>query len=319
MATVASLVVDLTANTAKFQRNFSQAHRTIDKFTRAARSVTRTLDDVARVGKKAGIGLAAITAAATGVLKTTADFEKGMMRVKAVSQATVAQYKEDGQTALLLSNSTQYSAHHIADGMGYMAMAGFKAIEIIKAMPTALRLATAGQMDLATSADIVKNILTGYGLAVEDLGAATDVLVSAMTGANVDLEMLGESFKYVGPFAKVAGISFETTAAAVALLGNAGIQAGMAGTSLRQAISRLLNPTKAVEQTLKRLGIRAKDASGNLVPLEDIIIQLEKSGATTADMLEIFGNRAGPAMAALVEQGSGALLQFIDGCEVRGL
>ena len=100
MATVASLVVDLTANTAKFQRNFSQAHRTIDKFTRAARSVTRTLDDVARVGKKAGIGLAAITAAATGVLKTTADFEKGMMRVKAVSQATVAQYKEMEQTAL---------------------------------------------------------------------------------------------------------------------------------------------------------------------------------------------------------------------------
>jgi len=312
VATVASLVVDLTANTARFHRNMTQAQRTMQQFRRTAMSVTRTLDDVARVGKKAAVGLAAITAAATGVLQTTATFERSMMRVKAVSQASVAEYKAMEKAALDMAKATQYTAQQVAEGMGYMAMAGFKSNEIIGAMPTVLRLATAGMMDLATSADIVTNILTGYGLAVEDLGAATDVLVSAMTGANVDLKMLGESFKYVGPIAKGAGVSFEVTAAAIALLGNAGIQGSMAGTSLRQALSRLLNPTKAVQDRLKKLGVQTKTATGELLPFEDIITQLEKSGATAADMMEIFGDRAGPAMTALVSQGSDALMTFID-------
>ncbi|WP_461365747.1 phage tail tape measure protein, partial [Candidatus Darwinibacter acetoxidans] len=284
----------------------------MQQLRRTAMSVTRTLDDVASVGKKAAVGLAAIAAAATGVLQTTATFEKSMMRVKAVSQASVAEYKAMEKAALDMAKTTQYTAQQVAEGMGYMAMAGFKSNEIIGAMPTVLRLATAGMMDLATSADIVTNILTGYGLAVEDLGAATDVLVSAMTGANVDLEMLGESFKYVGPVAKGAGVSFEVTAAAIALLGNAGIQGSMAGTSLRQALSRLLNPTKAVQDRLRKLGVQTKTATGELLPFENIIAQLEKSGATAADMMEIFGDRAGPAMTALVSQGSNALMTFID-------
>lgn len=290
----------------------TQAQRTMQQLRRTAMSVTRTLDDVASVGKKAAVGLAAIAAAATGVLQTTATFEKSMMRVKAVSQASVAEYKAMEKAALDMAKATQYTAQQVAEGMGYMAMAGFKSNEIIGAMPTVLRLATAGMMDLATSADIVTNILTGYGLAVEDLGAATDVLVSAMTGANVDLEMLGESFKYVGPVAKGAGVSFEVTAAAIALLGNAGIQGSMAGTSLRQALSRLLNPTKAVQDRLRKLGVQTKTATGELLPFENILAQLEKSGATAADMMEIFGDRAGPAMTALVSQGSNALMTFID-------
>ena len=65
VATVASLVVDLTANTARFRRNMTQAQRTMQRFRRTAMSVTRTLDDVASVGKKAAVGLAAIAAAAT--------------------------------------------------------------------------------------------------------------------------------------------------------------------------------------------------------------------------------------------------------------
>src|SRR5690606_15383817 len=113
--------------------------------------------------------------------------------------------------------------------------------------------------------------------------------------------------KYAGPVAKGAGVQFEEAAAAIGLMGNAGIQGSMAGTSLRGAITRLLNPTAAISKTIKRLGIQVTDASGNLLPLVDIVRQLEMSGATTADMMEIFGQRAGPAMAALVEQGSDAL------------
>src|SRR5690606_27243350 len=124
------------------------------------------------------------------------------------------------------------------------------------------------------------------------------------------LVQLGEAMKYAGPLAQAAGVQFEEAAAALAMMGNAGIQASMAGTSLRGAITRLLNPTRQINDVLNRLGIQTRDSSGNLLSLADILEQLERRGATAGDMMIIFGQRAGPAMQALVDQGSVALRQF---------
>jgi len=312
MATIAQLTVDLVARTARFSKGFNQAENIMQRFQRTARRVTRDLDSIARVGRQSGLYLAALAASAGGVVKVAADFEQAMTRVGSISRATAEEFQLLEKTALDLAKSTKYTASEVAEGMEFMAMAGFNVTQTVAAMPSVLQLAAAGMIDLGTAADITTNILTGYGLEIEQLAWANDILVSAMTGANVNLQMLGESFKYVGPVARGAGVAFETTTAAIALLGNAGIQGSMAGTSLRQALSRLLNPTKAVQDRLRKLGVQTKTATGELLPFENIIAQLEKSGATAADMMEIFGDRAGPAMTALVSQGSNALLEFID-------
>src|SRR5690606_7168924 len=190
--------------------------------------------------------------------------------------------------------------------------------QILGAMPGTLQLAASANLDLARSADIVTNILTGYGLAVEELGRANDVLVKTFTRTNVDLSMLGESFKYAGTVAKSAGVAFEEAAAAIGLMGNAGIQGSMAGTALRGAITRLLKPTAEVARTLNRLGVQATDSEGRLLSLVEIVRQLEEAGATTGDMMAIFGQRAGPAMAALVDQGSDALRSLVRELETAG-
>src|SRR5690606_25493246 len=195
------------------------------------------------------------------------DFQAGMNQVRAVSGATGDELAALETQAKELGRTTQFSASEAADGMGYLAMAGFEANEILGSMPSVLQLAAAAQMDLGRAADITSNILTGYGMEVDELGHANDVLVNAMTRANVDLTMLGESFKYVGPVAKSAGVTFEESAAAIGLLGNAGIQGSMAGTALRGAISRLLNPTGEAARTLERLGVNAVTSSGELRPL----------------------------------------------------
>lgn len=251
-----------------------------------------------------GVGAAAVVAGAS--------FEKSMNKVKAVSGATGSQFSSMSDTAKELGRTTQFSASQAADGMSFLAMAGFKANEITGAMPGVLNLAAAGQMDLAQSADIASNILTGYGKTAGELDAAVDTLTKTFTSANVDLTMLGESFKYVAPIAKGAGLEFEEVSAAIGLLGNAGIQGSMAGTSLRMVIQKLLSPTGSAASVMERLGINATDTTGNLIPLNEIIGQLSESGATTADMMEIFGARAGPAMAALVSQGQDALINLTD-------
>lgn len=282
-------------------------------------SIRKTGRDISAAGQSmtrnltvplVGVGAAVVTA--------SANFETGMNRVKALTNATADDFAELRDQAKLLGRTTMFSASQAADAMGFLAMAGFKANDILGAMPSTLSLAAAAQIDLATAADITSNILTGYGLTVEELTHANDVLVKTFTSANTDLVMLGEAMKYAAPVASAAGIQFEQAAAALGLMGNAGIQASMAGTSLRGSITRLLTPSNEAADTMDQLGLNVLDASGNLVGLDEIIRQLEASGATTADMMTIFGQRAGPAMMALVSQGSDALVDFTSELENAG-
>lgn len=310
MATVASLVINLTASTSHLEKGFLQATRLTDRFVKSTKSVTRQLDEIARYGRNAGLALTAMSLSVRKLVKASADHEESMLRVKAVARATVQEYHALSAAALQTSTTTRHSLSSIGEGMKFLAMAGFQAKEIAEMIPVVTRMATAGAVDMVTAADITTNILAGYGMAVEDLSKATDVLVAAFTGANVDLQLLGETFKHVGPVAKSAGIEFEEIAAAAALLGNAGIQGSIAGTSLKSAISRLISPSNTAARILKRLGVETTTGEGKLRDLADIIDDLNKAGATTADVLRIFGLRAGPSMARLLDVGADALRQY---------
>lgn len=253
------------------------------------------------------VGIYAGARAFRSVVSAAADFEQSMNRVGVLTGATDTQFKALEAQAKELGRTTQFSASQAADAMGFLGMAGFDTEQIFGAMPGTLQLAAAAQMDLARAADITSNVMSGYGMEVEQLGHVNDVLVKSFTSANTDLAQLGEAMKYAGPVAKSAGVQFEETAAALSLMGNAGIQGSMAGTSLRGAISRVLTPTKQMRSAMQQAGLQFTNAEGRLLPLADIIEQLEPHAEDAGLFMELFGQRAGPAMAALVSQGSDEL------------
>jgi TP901 family phage tail tape measure protein len=288
MSNLGTLWITLSAKTADFRKQLKTSADKISALSNQFKSISIA----------AGATSAALTGISVVAVRAASNFEKSMIRVKAISQANDEQFAALKGRALELGATTEHSAQAAADGMGFMAMAGIQVNDIIKAMPSVLQLATAGQMDLARAADITTNIMKGMGMEVDQLGKANDVLVSTFTGSNVSLEMLGESFKYVGPVALSAGVGFEEVAAMIGGLGNAGIQGSMAGTTLRMAIARLIKPTAEVSEALDRLRINVQDSSGRLLPMVDIVRQLEEKGAQTADIMSIFGLRAGPGILA---------------------
>lgn len=297
--------IDLIAGTAAFFGDLDRATRKMErKFTRMGRSAERT-------GRSLFAHLT-VPIAALGVAtgKVAGDFEKSMNRVQALTRATGAEFNQMRSLAEELGATTQFSAAQAADGMGFLAQAGFETTEIIGAMPTVLNLAAAAQIDLARSADLASNIMSGFGLSVDQLSDATDVLTLTFASSNTNLEQLAEAFKIAGPVASAAGISFTETAALIGKMGDAGFQASLAGTALRGAIAKLLLPSAEAAKVLDRLNVEVLDSQGNMRSLVDIIDDLRNSGATAGDVLEIFGQRAGPAMQALVLQGADAIREL---------
>lgn len=295
-----TLTIQIAANLADFNKSMKGLAASVKANQQGLQAVT-----VAATGF--GVALAAVGVAAVGI---AAGFEQGLARVQAVSGATEEQLQSMKTSALEVAAATKFTARESADAMGLLAQAGFDAEQIMAALPGTMQLAAGGMISVESAASIASATLRGMGLAIEDLGRVNDVLVKSAASSNVNVLQLGESLKLVAPVAASAGVELEETVAALSLLGNAGIQASMAGTTLRATFAALLSPSKQVQETLDRLGVQATTAQGTMIPLADVIDQLGEAGATTGDLLTIFGRKAGPGVAALVSQGSDALREM---------
>jgi TP901 family phage tail tape measure protein len=316
MPNVGDVTVRLTANTAQFVRAMNTAQQKMaavgDAMIATGAKMTAALTlPLAVVGKTA--------------IETAGNFQRSMNRVRALSGATAKEFAVLEKQALELGRTTEFTARDAAGAMGFLAQAGADAVSIFASLPQTLQLASSATLDLATSADIVTNIMAGFGIEQERLGDSIDVLVTAFTSANTNLSQLAQALKLVGPVAKGAGLSFNETTAALALMGNAGLQASLAGTGLRQVISKLINPSREAEKALNNLGINALSDTGAIRSLVEIVKQFEKGVAqlggtanAAADIMTIFGQRAGPSMQVLLTQGSEALQGLINKFEDSG-
>lgn len=264
--------------------------------------------------------LAGISAATLGVIgfsvKTAADFEAAMSRVAAISRASDEELKLLTKTAEQLGATTVFSATQAAEGMQYLAMAGFSVQDTIAAMPGLLDAAAAAKSDLGRTADIVSNILSGFGMAAGEAGRAADVLTATFTSSNTTLESLGETMKMVAPVAAALGIEIEEVAALTAVLGDAGIQGSMAGTSLRMILTSLAAPTGAAAKAVEELGLQITDAAGNMLPITSIIDQIaqktaDMGAAQRAAYLEALAGRQGvSALSAIMQVGAARIDEY---------
>ena len=300
----------------KLDKSIGRIEKSVGRLDKKLKEVDTSIQEVATAAASLGAAMAAPFVIG---IKSSADFERAMAKVKAISGATAAEFRKLQETALHLGRVTTYTAVQATEGFQFLAMAGIKANDAIKALPSVLLLAKAGSIELGTAADITTNILTAYRFEVEDLAHVNDVLVKAFTSSNTNLMELGEGFKFVGPLARGLGSQFEDIIASMGKLADAGIKASVAGTTLRGTISALFNPTKEEEKLMGMLSIRIgdaglqmRDSEGSFVGFGELIAQLEKAGIGADEALKLFGLRAGPGIAALLGIGSESIKQFTD-------
>jgi len=294
--------VKLSANIKGLQTGLRKASGMLKGFSSEVKQTGQTLTRNLTV-PIIGLGTAMVTTAAT--------FEKSMNQVGAITGATGAEFDALREQAKQLGSTTKFTASEAAEGMSFLAMAGFDTVEIMKAMPGVLDLASAGAMDLATASDIASNILTGFGKDASEINHLVDVMAKTFTSSNTNLMQLGFAMKYVAPVAAGMGVSLEETSAIIGMLSDAGIQASMAGTTLRGIMTTL-------GEASSELGFSIKDANGNLRPMAEILDELVEKSGGTQQAIDIFGKRAGPGLVALLSQGTDKLREFDEALKNSG-
>ena len=300
MANTATLGVKVDPKDAITGSN--KASTAISGIGKAAKN---SMDKMKAMGSRmAKISGVALTGLAVSSIKTSMEFEASMKSVAAISGSTGATFDALEAQAKELGRTTAFSASQAADGMKFLSMAGFDAEQTMSAMPGVLALAAASQTDLATSADIASNILSGLKLEASETGRLVDVMAKATASANMDVIEMGEAFKMAAPMADVAGLSVEGMAALIGKMADAGVKGTMAGTALTASISRLLDPTKKMQTAFDDLGVSINEPDGSMKNFIDILADLESKGAGAADFIKIFGKQAGPKLLASMAEGS---------------
>ncbi|WP_366560675.1 phage tail tape measure protein (plasmid) [Bacillus pumilus] len=319
--TVGEIVARLTLESSQFSAGVSQAENQMQQMSNSAKSLSTQMSIV----QTAALAVGGAVVAGIGVsVKTAADFEQAMSKVQSISGATGKDFQDLQNVAMKLGETTKFTATEAAQGLQYLAMAGFSVKDQVGSLPAVLNMAAAASVDMGTSADIVSNIMTGFGIASEDSTYAVDVLVKTMTTANTDLLQLGDAMKYVAPVSTALGFSFEETAAAVAKMSDAGIQGSMAGTALRAGMLRLANPVGRAAKVMQRYGIEVETADGKMKSLPDIIDHLNSKfgdlgqAEKTAAIASLVGTEAASGFVSLLAVGSSEIRKYTKALEESG-
>ena len=251
---------------------------------------------VATVGAAIGIG--------TSSAKEYLEFDKQMIKVKALTGATIQEYEALKKKAMEVGKTTIFTSEEAAAGMEKFALAGFKPKEIISAIPPIFDLTTASGEDFIMISDMISDNMTAFKIGIDDVGHASDILANTMSRSNTNIQMLGEAFKYVSSSASNLNIDLSTTSAAIGLMGDQAIKSGQAGRDLKQAFSKIADA--GVQKKLERLGVSVKDSKGEFIGLVDFVRQLEKvtgkmSGIDKQAFLkDLFGDQGSLAMNKLL-------------------
>lgn len=197
---------------------------------------------------------------------------------------------------------TKYTAVEIAGAVKYLSMAGMNIETINKSIRPITNLALIGDNDVSYIADLATNIMAGYDIHNDSMDSVADIISSTISRSNVNIVEMAESYKMAAGYLRMAGVDFTESSAAIGLLGNMGLKGTLAGTSLRALSTRFAKPTKEAQEVLDRLGIRfteMRDIEGvqveKLRPIADIFKELNKKGASMADVQAIFGKIGGNA------------------------
>ena len=229
----------------------------------------------------------------SSAIKSFRDYEFQMAKVKAITGANRTEFLKLSKSAQDLGRSTFFTAQQVAELQTNYGKLGFTTEEILNAQEATLQLATATDSDLARAAIVAGSAVRGFGLDASETQRVVDVMAVAFTSSALDIEKFQTSMTKVAPIAKSAGFSIEDTTAIMSQLADSGIEASIAGTSLRNILLKMQDPNSDLVKSFGKT-IHSLD---ELVPA---LTKFSEEGGSLAEIMEVVDLRQAAAFEQMI-------------------
>lgn len=260
-------------------------------------------------------------------LSVAGDFQETLNIMGATSGATAAQLDQVAAKAKELGADLELpttSANDAAEVMLELSKAGLDVQESMDAAKGALLLAAAADTDSATATGILTGALNAFGLEATEATRIADLLAAGANASSASMTDLGQGLQQAGAIAHAAGMPVEDLITSLAALTNVGYTGSDAGTALKNAMTRLINPTDKAAKLMAQIGFNAYDAQGKMKPFPQLLSELNQSLAGMTDeqrnaaLSTIFLSDGMKAMIPLLALGEDGFLALKDQVTEQG-
>ena len=275
-ASLGTLVVYLTGNASQYERMLKSVEA----------STGATMEAVLRTTKYATAAVVTSLALIGGAsVREYGKFDEAMTNSLAIMEnVSAGMRKEMEGVARQLSLSTTTSAVEAAKAYRYLASAGLSAQQSMAALPSVVKFASASTIDAATATGLLTRSVAGLGLASKDaaeyqknMNRVMDVLTQAANTADGDATDYAVALRTkVSSALRMVNKDLEEGVAVLMAYGKQGILAENAGEQLNQVLRDLQRSSQEMPEIWKKFGLAVYDAQGKMLPIVNIIEQMER-------------------------------------------
>lgn len=266
------ILVKIGADITDFSRKMSESQNKLKRFNQANQE---TFQSFRRVGAMATGAGAAVAGGLGFAVKKAADFESAMSKVEAISGSSGDEMEQLSDKAREMGAKTSFSASEAAEGLNYMALAGWDTQEMMDGLEPILHLAEAGALDLGVASDLVTDSMAALGLESQDLEGYLDKVAATASNSNTDIDALMEAMVTAGSTFSRFNVPLDEANGFLGILANRGFKGSEAGRALNSIMAKMTSGTGQAGKAMEDLGVSAFDSEGNFRGMEEVMYDVK--------------------------------------------
>lgn len=269
-------------NAASFKKTSKQMGSGFDGLKKKAMALGATM-----------LGAFAIQQVIGSAINTLKNFEKELSTLQSITGSTAKEMEFFQQAAKDVGQATKTSATEVVKAFTLIGSAQPELLKNSKALAEvtkqALILGKAAGIDAASAATALTSAMNQFGASASDAAKFTDIFATSQQKGSSFIADTSEALINAGAAASAAGLSFETTNAAIQALAKGAIVGARAGTALRGVLSKLSS--------------QADDSiNPSMIGLGKTITELAKRNLTLKDATKLVGEEGATGLLTLIKQ-----------------
>ena len=256
-------------------------------FNEIGEKLTSTGNSIKDVGQTLTAGVTTpLLAVGTAATVAGVNFDTSMSKLQAtagIADKTSDSYLKLKEKALEMGSSTSFSASEAADGLTYLALAGWDVETQIERIEPVLRAAEAGGMELATASDKITDSMSSAGVASKDFSKYLDIVAQAQRRSNTSMEEMLDAYIVGGGIFKSLNMELDESGALLGILANRGTKGSEAGNALISVFSNLITETGQAGGALDALNISLYDSTGKQRNMIEVLKEMANKLGVNSD------------------------------------
>jgi TP901 family phage tail tape measure protein len=280
---------NLVLNTKGFSQPLGKITGQLGEFEK---SLAASNARVIAFGVSAG-AIYAVERAFSEMIKSTVAVEKSLAEINTILNTSTANLNKFGNSLFDIAKNTGQSFDTVAKSALEFSRQGLGVADTLKRTSDALILTRLSGLDVVSSTESITAALNSFNQTVISSNELVNKLIAVDTGFAVSSADLAEAIKRVGSSAQDVGVDLDELIALITSAQQITARGGsVIGNSFKTIFTRLQRPE--VLDALDELGVKTRDAEGNIAPLIQILSQLSTtfeslSGTQKSQIAELVG------------------------------